>query len=148
MLKLIPPLISPELLLTLAEMGHGDDLVIADRNFPAESVAASTVTGRCIRLSNVDTTEAAREILKLYPLDSFVEAPVRRMGVVDDFSAVLDVHTDMQRVIDEAEGRPIRMETVERFAFYEAAAKAYAVVRTTEARPYGCFILKKGVIFD
>ncbi|QOG05326.1 hypothetical protein IGS74_11860 [Aureimonas sp. OT7] len=148
MLKLIPPLISPELLLTLAEMGHGDDLVIADRNFPAESVAASTVTGRCIRLSNVDTTQAAREILKLYPLDSFVEAPVRRMGVVDDFSAVLEVHTDMQRVIDEAEGKPIRMETVERFAFYEAAARAYAVVRTTEARPYGCFILKKGVIFD
>ncbi|KHJ53125.1 hypothetical protein LA66_19100 [Aureimonas altamirensis] len=148
MLKLIPPLISPELLLTLAEMGHGDDLVIADRNFPAESVAASTVTGRCIRLSNVDTTQAAREILKLYPLDSFVEAPVRRMGVVDDFSAVLEVHTDMQRVIDEAEGKPIRMETVERFAFYEAAARAYAVVRTTESRPYGCFILKKGVIFD
>ena len=148
MLKLIPPLISPELLLTLAEMGHGDDLVIADRNFPAESVAASTVTGRCIRLSNVATTEAAREILKLYPLDSFVEAPLRRMGVVDDFSAVLEVHTAMQEVIDEAEGRPIRMETVERFAFYEAAAKAYAVVRTTEARPYGCFILKKGVIFD
>lgn len=148
MLKLIPPLISPELLLTLAEMGHGDDLVIADRNFPAESVAASTVTGRCIRLSNVDTTEAAREILKLYPLDSFVEAPVRRMGVVDDFSAVLDVHAAMQEVIDAAEGRSVRMETVERFAFYEAASRAYAVVRTTEARPYGCFILKKGVIFD
>lgn len=148
MLKLIPPLISPELLLTLAEMGHGDDLVIADRNFPAESVAASTISGRCIRLSNVDTTEAAREILKLYPLDSFVEAPVRRMGVVDDFSAVLDVHAAMQEVIDAAEGRSVRMETVERFAFYEAASRAYAVVRTTEARPYGCFILKKGVIFD
>nr|AHA86260.1 RbsD/FucU transport protein [Aureimonas altamirensis] len=148
MLKLIPPLISPELLLTLAEMGHGDDLVIADRNFPAESVAASTITGRCIRLSNVDTTEAAREILKLYPLDSFVEAPVRRMGVVDDFSAVMDVHAAMQEVINAAEGRSVRMETVERFAFYEAASRAYAVVRTTEARPYGCFILKKGVIFD
>lgn len=148
MLKTIPPLITPELLLVLAQMGHGDELVLADRNFPAESVAARTVSGICARLGNVDSTTAAREILKLLPLDSFVDAPVRRMEVVGEPDTVLDVHRDMQAVIDAAEGQPVTMQSLERFAFYEAAAGAFAVVQTTEARPYGCFIFKKGVIFD
>jgi L-fucose mutarotase len=148
MLKTIPPVITAELLTILAEMGHGDDLVIADRNFPAVSVAASTTSGVCVQLAGVDTTEAARAILTLFPLDGFVPAPVRRMAVVDDQDAVLDVHAAMQEVVDAAEGHPIAIEAVERFAFYEAAKRAYAVVRTTEARPYGCFIFKKGVVFD
>lgn len=148
MLKTIHPLIGSELLTILAEMGHGDDLVLADRNFPAASTAASTVSGRLVQLAGVDTTEAARAILTLFPLDSFVPAPVRRMGVVDDPTAVHDVHSAMQAVVDEAEGQAVTIETVERFAFYEAARNAYAVVQTTEDRPYGCFILKKGVVFD
>ena len=148
MLKTIHPLIGSELLAILAEMGHGDDLVIADRNFPAESVASSTVSGQCVQLAGVDTTEAARAILTLLPLDSFVDAPVRRMAVVGEPDAVLEVHSAMQEVIDAAEGHAVTIEAVERFAFYEAARDAYAVVQTSEARPYGCFILKKGVIFD
>ena len=148
MLKTIPPLIGSELLTILAEMGHGDDLVIADRNFPAVSVAEATVSGRLVLLAGADTTEAARAILTLFPLDSFVPAPVRRMGVVDDLGAVHEVHSAMQAVVDEAEGQTVTIETVERFAFYEAARKAYAVVQTTESRPYGCFLLKKGVVFD
>ena len=148
MLKTIPPIIGPDLLAILAEMGHGDDLALVDRNFPAASTAEDTVSGRLVTLAGVDTTEAARQILRLLPLDSFVVAPVRRMAVVDDPDAELDVHRDMQAVCDAAEGRAIRIEAVERFAFYAAAREAYAVVRTTEARPYGCFLFKKGVIFD
>ena len=148
MLKTIHPLIGSELLAILAEMGHGDDLVIADRNFPAESVAASTVSGQCVQLAGVDTTEAARAILTLLPLDSFVDAPVRRMAVVGEPDAEQDVHSAMQAVVDAAEGQDITIEPVERFAFYEAARDAYAVVQTSETRPYGCFIFKKGVIFD
>ncbi|WAJ26344.1 RbsD/FucU family protein [Antarcticirhabdus aurantiaca] len=148
MLKTIHPLINAELLTVLAEMGHGDELVIADRNFPAESVAAETVSGLCIQLAGVDATEAARAILTLFPLDTFVDTPVQTMAVVGDPAADIEVHRAMQAVMDEAEGRAVGMEKAERFAFYEAAKKAYAVVRTTEARPYGNFILKKGVVFD
>ncbi|MBB3998020.1 RbsD/FucU family protein [Aureimonas pseudogalii] len=147
MLKTIHPLITPDLLSILAEMGHGDDLVLVDRNFPAESVAAETVSGQCIQLTGVGTTEAARAILSLLPLDSYVDAPVRLMQVVGDPTAVPDVHREMQEACDAAEGQPVTIEGVERFAFYEAAKTAYAVVRTGEARPHGCFIFKKGVIF-
>ncbi|WP_279481741.1 RbsD/FucU family protein [Aureimonas sp. SK2] len=148
MLKNIPPIITAELLTILAEMGHGDDLVLVDRNYPAESTAAETVTGTCVQLSGVGTTEAARAILSLFPLDSYVEAPVRLMAVVGDPDAVPAVHAEMQEVVDQAEGKAIAIERVERFAFYDAAKTAYAVVRTSEARPHGCFIFKKGVIFD
>jgi L-fucose mutarotase len=148
MLKTIPPLITPELLTILAEMGHGDELVLVDRNFPAYSVAAETTSGQCVELAGVDTTTAARAILQLLPIDTFVEVPVRRMAVVGDPDAVLEVHEAMQAELDAAEGRPVAIEAVERMAFYEAAAGAYAVVHTSESRPYGCFILKKGVVFD
>lgn len=147
MLKTIPPIISGELLAILDEMGHGDDLVLADRNFPAVSTAAMTVSGKFVRLHGVGTLEAATAILSLFPLDSFVGAPIRKMASGDGMDVVLDVHADMQRAADAAEGRSITIEPVERFAFYEAAHEAYAVVQTTEDRPYGCFILKKGVIF-
>lgn len=148
MLKKISPLITAELLTVLAEMGHGDDLVLVDRNFPGLSVATSTVSGQCVQLAGVDTTQAARAILELFPVDTFVDVPVRRMAVVGEPDAVLDVHSDMQHALDAAEGRAVTVEAIDRFAFYEAARQAFAVVQTTEARPYGCFILKKGVVFD
>lgn len=148
MLKNIPPIVTAELLTILAEMGHGDDLVLVDRNYPAESTAAETVTGTCVQLSGVGTTEAAKAILSLLPLDSYVDAPVRLMAVVGDPDATPDVHREMQEVVNAAEGKAITIERVERFAFYDAAKSAYAVVRTSEARPHGCFIFKKGVIFD
>ncbi|GGE15673.1 RbsD or FucU transporter [Aureimonas endophytica] len=148
MLKTIPPLITSELLTVLAEMGHGDDLVIVDRNFPAAAVAGCTTSGVLIQLAGCDTTEASRAILSLLPLDSFVDKPVSRMAVVDDFDAVLDVHQEVQQVVNEAEGREIPIVPLERFAFYEAAKRCYAVVRTTDARPYANFVFKKGVVFD
>lgn len=147
MLKTIPPLLGAELLLILAEMGHGDDLVLADRNFPAASTAESTVSGRIVHLSGADAPQATEAILTLLPLDGFVDAPVRRMTAEGDPETVLDVHHAVQAVVDAAEGRPVRMEAVERFAFYAAAREAYAVVQTAEARPYGCFIFRKGVVF-
>ena len=148
MLKGLDPLLDAELLYLLAAMGHGDDLALVDRNFPADSVARATVTGQLVRQDGVDTTAMARAILSLFPLDSFVEAPIHRMEVVGEPETLLEVHQDMQRVANQAEGREVTMASLERFAFYEAAKGAYAVVATAEARPYGCFILKKGVVFD
>ncbi|NDW04606.1 RbsD/FucU family protein [Jiella pacifica] len=148
MLKTIPPLVTPELLQILAAMGHGDEIVLVDRNFPAASVAAETVTGTLVQLTGVGTNEAARAILSLLPLDGFVEAPVRYMAPEGEPEADFEVHRDMQEIVDAAEGRSVTMEAVERFDFYDEAKTTYAVVRTAESRPYGCFILKKGVIFD
>ena len=148
MLKGLDPLLDAELLYLLAAMGHGDDLALVDRNFPADSVARATVSGQLVRQDGVDTTAMARAILSLFPLDSFVEASVQRMEVVGEPGTLLEVHEDMQRVANQAEGREVTMASLDRFAFYEAAKSAFAVVATAEARPYGCFILKKGVVFD
>ena len=147
MLKNIDPILSPDLLQVLAAMGHGDDIVVVDANFPADSVARQTVTGRLIRLDGVDVVQAVGAILTVFPLDSFVEAPVRRMEVVGDPDEVPEVQQEVQREIDDAEGQSLPMDSIERFAFYEEAKKSYAVVATTEGRAYGCFLLKKGVIF-
>lgn len=148
MLKGIPPLLTPDLLHILAAMGHGDDLALVDRNFPAHAVTAATVTGQLIELSASNTTEAAEAIFQLFPLDNFVEAPIRFMQVVGKPADVLEVHRDLERAASAAEGRAIKMESLERHAFYDAARKSFAVVQTAEARPYGCFLLKKGVIFS
>jgi len=148
MLKGLSPLLNADLLWVLESMGHGDDLALVDRNFPAASVATSTVSGRLIRLDGADCSAAAEAILSLMPLDSFVDAPLRRMEVVGEPDTLLEVHEDMARIAAKAEGAPVKMESVERHAFYAAARAAFAVVQTVEARPYGCFLLKKGVIFD
>lgn len=148
MLKGLSPLLTADLLWILESMGHGDDLALVDRNFPAASVAAHTVSGRLVRLDGADNNAAARAILSLLPLDGFVETPIRRMEVTGEPDTVLDVHADMLAIAREHEGGELAMGSIERFAFYDAAREAYAVVQTTEARPYGCFLLKKGVIFE
>lgn len=143
MLKNIDPLLSADLLHVLAAMGHGDDLALVDRNFPAAANAK-----RLIRLDGADIIAAGRAILSLYPLDSFVDHPVMRMQMVGKPDEVPPVQQDFQKIVDAAEGRRWPMGSIERFAFYEAARQAFAVVTTNESRPYGCFLLKKGVIFD
>jgi L-fucose mutarotase len=148
MLRGIDPLLTSDLLAILAAMGHGDDLVLVDRNFPADSVARETVTGQLIVDRGVDTTRMAKAILSVFPLDSFVENPISRMEVVGKPEEVLPVHRDLLAAAEAAEGQPVGMASIERHAFYATAKKAYAVVATGENRPYGCFILKKGVIFD
>jgi L-fucose mutarotase len=146
MLKNVNPLLSPELLYVLRAMGHGDQLVIVDSNFPAHSVAEETVFGKSIRLDSADTKAAAEAILSVFPLDSFVDAPVSYMEVVGNPTVLLDVHADFKRVVDQTSDRAWKMTSIERHAFYAQAKKAFAVVSTQERRPYGCFILTKGII--
>ncbi len=147
MLKNIHPLLNAELLSVLAEMGHGDDLVLVDRNFPARSVANETASRVLIRVDGCTIPDMARAILSVFPLDSFVSQPIDRMEVVDAPDELPRVQREFQAIATAAHGSPIEMESLERLAFYEAARQAYAVVATGEERPYGCFILKKGVIF-
>ena len=146
MLKGIDQRLTAEIVHVLMLMGHGDDIVLCDVNHPAASIAKDTVHGRLVDLGGCDIPTAARAILTLMPLDTFVPAPVSRMEVVGDPSARVPVFDRMQAVIDTAEGRPVAMQALERFAFYAAARRAFAIVRTADSGPYGCFILKKGVV--
>lgn len=146
MLKGIDPRLSAEIVHVLMLMGHGDDLVICDVNHPAATIAAETTYGKLIDMAGCDIPTAAAAILSLMPLDTFVPAPVRRMQVVGNPDGVVPIFAAMQAVLDRAEGRSIAIEALERFAFYDAAKRAFAIIRTADAGPYGCFILKKGVI--
>jgi L-fucose mutarotase len=146
MLRGIDQRLSAELVHVLMLMGHGDDLVLCDVNHPAASIAADTTYGRLVDMAGCDIPTAARAILSLMPLDTFVAAPVTRMQVVGNPGGVVPVFARMQAVIDAAEGRPVAMQAMERFAFYAAARRAFAIVRTADSGPYGCFILKKGVV--
>ncbi len=146
MLKGIDQRLPADLVHALMLMGHGDDLVICDVNHPAAAIAAETVYGRLIDMAGCDIPEGAAAILTLMPLDTFVPAPVTRMEVVGDPAAQVPVFARMQAVCDAAEGRPVAMQALERFAFYEAAKRAFCVIRTSDSGPYGCFLMKKGVI--
>ena len=148
MLKNIPPDLSPDLLWCLASMGHGERLVLVDRNFPAHEVAQHTSTKRLIDLPGLDIPGATRAILAVMPLDDFIPAPVSRMEVVGDPGKLLPMQAEVHAIARAAEGRELGMEALERFAFYEAAKKGFCVVRTSEFRPYGCFLFTMGVIFD
>jgi L-fucose mutarotase len=130
----------------LRAMGHGDDLIICDTNFPADSVARHTVTGELLRMDNLTAAEATDAVLSVMPLDSFVEKPAERMEIVGKPNEIPPVQAEVQSVIDKWEGKSWPMGSVERFAFYEKARNAYAVIVSGETRFYGCFILKKGVI--
>ena len=146
MLKGIDRAISAELLMVLMSMGHGDDLLICDVNHPAATIAKETTHGRVINMSGCDLARAAEAILSLMPLDTFVAAPVMRMKVVDDPDRIMPIHDRLQNTINHVERRPVTIEALERFDFYAAAKRAFAVVRTSDPGPYGCFILRKGVI--
>jgi L-fucose mutarotase len=146
MLKGIDQRLSAEVVHVLMLMGHGDDLVLADVNHPAATIAAETTYGRLIDMAGCDIPTAARAILSLMPLDTFVPAPITRMQVVGDPGAEMPIFARMQAVADQAEGRPVIMQSLERFAFYEAAKRTFAIIRTADSGPYGCFILKKGVV--
>ena len=146
MLKNIDPVISAELLYVLMLMGHGDDLVICDINHPAVTIARETTHGKLITMSGCTIPQATRAILTLMPLDTFVDQPVMRMRVVGDPDGVVPIFGAMQQVLDASAGRPVGMGAYERFDFYAAAKRSFAIVRTSDPGPYGCFILRKGVI--
>lgn len=146
MLKGIDPILNADILHVLKSMGHGDELIVADMNFPSDAIARQTRYGRLIRMENVTAGRAAEAILSLMPLDSFVDEPALRMEIVDRPNEVPPVQAEVQAAIDRAEGKSLPMGSIERFAFYERAKKAYAVVQTGERRFYGCFVFTKGVI--
>jgi L-fucose mutarotase len=141
MLKRISPILSPELLYLIARMGHGDELVIADANFPAVANAK-----RLVRADGHGVTVILEAILQLFPLDSFVTNPAAVMRRVDKPGEPAPIWNDFQRVLDSAEGRHIAVEQVERFAFYERAKQTFGIVATGETALYGNIIIKKGVI--
>jgi L-fucose mutarotase len=146
MLKGIDPRLSAEIVHVLMLMGHGDDLVICDVNHPAATIAAATTYGKLVDMAGCDILTGTRAILSLMPLDTFVPAPVSRMQVVGQASKVLPLFTAMRTLCSEVEGRAVELQPLERFAFYAAAKQAFAIIRTADSGPYGCFILKKGVV--
>ena len=146
MLKGIDQRLSAEIVHVLMLMGHGDDLVICDVNHPAVTIAKETTYGALVDMSGCNLLTAAEAILSLMPLDTFVSAPVARMQVVGDAGKVLPLFADMQATCSRIEEREIALEPLERFEFYDRAKNAFAIIRTSDSGPYGCFILKKGVI--
>lgn len=141
MLKGIDPILNGALLGALQDMGHGDVLALVDRNYPAVSTS-----NRLVSLSGADVGQAARAILSVFPVDTFVEPAAFRMGEVGNEDALLDVHAEFQSIIDQAEGRTVAVQPLERFEFYRRAGDAFLTVATSEDRPYGCFLLVKGVV--
>ena len=144
MLKNIDPILSPRLLEALRAMGHGDEVCLVDANFPAESVAA---TRPLIRLDGVSMNQAASAIFSVLPLDTFVEQPLRRMEVVGQPQEWPPVQLEVLALARQHHDAALTMGSLERFAFYEAARKSFVVVATGDRRAYGCFLIKKGVIF-
>ena len=149
-LKNIPFILSPELLYTLSAAGHGDEIVLADAHFPTSSVCKAGP--KEIRADGHKIPELLEAILKVFPLDMYVEAPVALMEMVDSDKAkgmpTPPVWPKYQEIIDAAEDKKITVDFVERFAFYERAKKAFAVVHSGETAQYGNIILKKGLVFE
>jgi L-fucose mutarotase len=142
MLKTLSVLHTPDLLHTLASMGHGDELALVDSNFPAVSIAR-----RLVRLDGADLPSALEACMRLFPLDTFVNEPAIRMMQVHAPDEIPEVQQICQKIIDESEGKHCKLAGIPREAFYERARNAYAVVITGEARTYGCILIKKGVVF-
>ena len=138
MLKTIDPLLSGSLLAILADMGHGEEIVLADANFPSAGLAR-----RLVELPGSSVTDVLQAVLTLFPLDDFVDEPVAVMAAPADAAPMYE---SFGRALDAAEGRAIAIEPIDRFAFYDRTKLAYAVVATGERRLYGNLILKKGVI--
>ena len=153
MLKGIPQILSPELLKVLMEMGHGDEILIADGNFPEASMAQ-----RLIRADGHGVPELLDAILRLFPLDTFVDQPVALMDVVpghdykpeiwDEYQQIVSKHTAASEGDAQAAGFELVAEFLARYSFYERARNAYAVVATGEMALYANIILKKGVVVE
>lgn len=144
MLKGIPKILSPELLKTLCEMGHSDRLVIADGNFPAESVGAGH---KVIRMDGHGTCEVLEAVLQLFPLDTYVEHPVNLMQVMSGDPVETPIWEDYKKIVRKADARgESAIGQIERFAFYEEARSAYAIVATGEGALYANVMLQKGTV--
>ncbi len=143
MLKGIPTIIPPELLKIMMEMGHGDELVLSDGNFPAAAYAQ-----RLVRCDGHGIPEILDAILKFFPLDPYVETPAILMQVVPGDTVKTPIWDEYKNIVKKHEPVNNRFENMERFAFYERAKKAYAIVATGESALYANIILKKGVVVE
>lgn len=141
MLKNIPKILSPELVKILMEMGHGDEIVIADGNFPAEAIGQ-----RVVRCDGHGVPELLDGIMQLFPLDTYTDKPVMLMEVVKGDPVVPTIWDEYKKIINKYEPENCKIEMIERFAFYERAKTAFAVVATGEEAIYANIILKKGVV--
>jgi len=140
MLKNINPLLGPELLKTLREMGHGDEIAIVDGNYPAQSS-----TDLLVRMEGVSATDVLNAVMSVLPLDEYVDSSAFTMQVVGEPEAVPEIVTEFKAIVNQHEPEA-KWQAVERFDFYDQVKKAYAIVSTGENRLYGNVILKKGVI--
>lgn len=138
MLKNIDPILTGDLLKILQDMGHGDEIVVTDANFPAAAVAQ-----RLVQLPGIAADRTVEAILSLFPLDDFVEAPAAAMAAPDGRP---EIYGDFDRLLEAANGSAVTIEEIDRFDFYDRSKAAYAVVATGERRLYANLILKKGVL--
>ena len=144
MLKNIPPILSPELLKVLCEMGHSDRIVIADGNFPAESMGKNAIVIRC---DGHGVPELLDAILQLFPLDTYVEKPVSLMEVMKGDNAKTPIWDTYKEIIAKYDSRGAEtVRCIERFQFYEEAKTAYAIIATGEKAIYANIMLQKGVV--
>ena len=147
MLLNINPILNGELLNVLRTMGHGDELVIVDCNFPAYSISQKTTIKKLIRMDGIDIPMLSRAIFSVFPLDSFVKEPILRMEIDGQPGKFGECHQDLKRILNESYEKNWEIGSIERHKFYERSKKAYAIVSASgERRGYGCFILIKGVI--
>lgn len=143
MLKGIDSRINADLLYVLGAMGHGDQIAIVDRNYPETSNAEGK---ELVRYDGLNVTQVLEMVLSLFPLDTFVDEPVYTMQVVGKPDEILPFHKEGQEICDRVEGRKIKFKSLERYAFYEQVGQCFAIISTSEDRPYGNFILVKGVL--
>ena len=141
MLKGIPSTISPDLMYALMSMGHGDEIVLADGNFPAASNAQ-----QLIRADGLDVCTLLEAVMKFFPLDTFVEDYAVVMAVADPTAENPPIWKDFEHLLRSAEGDWVQLTPIERFAFYERSREAYCIVATSETALYANLILKKGVV--
>lgn len=146
MLKGIDHRLNAAVLSALRSAGHGDLIVLCDRNFPARSVAATTTIGEVLLMENMTSAEAAAAVLSVLPLDTFVEDYALSMQVVDNPEERPAVQLEVDKCVAKFDGRSNPTQQVERFAFYDLAKSAFALIQTGETRFYGCFMFRKGVI--
>ena len=144
MLKGIPKILSPELLKVLCEMGHGDRIVIADGNFPSESVGKNA---KVVRMDGHGTCELLEAILQLFPLDTYVDHPVQLMQVVPGDKVETPIWDEYTEIIKRVDVRgSSAISNIERFRFYDEAREAYAIIATGEGALYANIMLQKGVV--
>lgn len=146
MLKGIPQILSPELLKVLCEMGHSDRLVISDGNFPAETMGKDAIVIRC---DGHGVPEILDAILKLFPLDNYVEKPVNLMEVMPGDKVETPIWREYEKIVSKHDSRGKNaIGNLERFAFYEESKKAYAIIATSEKALYANIMLQKGVVVE